>query len=63
MVQVVGNDQQAVKRATCKNCATILEYTPSEVQEYHGKDYSGGADGKEWINCPRCGKQVILRAW
>lgn len=63
MVNIVGTDQQVVKRTTCKNCAAILEYTLSEVKAYHGRDYSGGTDGKEWIDCPRCGKQVILRAW
>jgi RNase P subunit RPR2 len=63
MVQIVGNDPQAVKRTTCRNCAAVLEYTPSEVKEYHGKDYSGGSDGKEWIDCPRCGTQVVLRSW
>lgn len=50
MVQIVGNDPQAVKRTTCRNCAAVLEYTPSEVKEYHGKDYSGGSDGREWID-------------
>lgn len=63
MVQVVGKDQSAVKRVTCRGCASILEYTQSEVKAYHGRDYSGGPDGKEWINCPSCGKEVILRSW
>lgn len=63
MVQVVGKDQSAVKRVTCKSCASILEYTPSEVKKETGRDYSGGSDGREWINCPSCGHEVILRSW
>ena len=63
MAKVIGKDQSAVKRVTCKNCASILEYTNCEVQEYHGRDYSGGPDGQEWIVCPECSKKVILRSW
>lgn len=63
MVKVVGEAPEAVKHATCRNCAAKLEYTPSEVKEYHGTDYSGGPDGREWINCPRCGHEVVLRSW
>ncbi len=63
MVQIVGEDPQALKRATCRNCGAILEYTLSEVQETHGTDISGGPDGCEWIDCPRCKKRVILKSW
>jgi len=31
-------------------------------KEYHGVDYSGGSDGKEWIDCPQCSHEVILKA-
>ncbi len=63
MVQVVGKDQSAVKRVTCKSCASILEYTPSEVKKQEGRDISGGPDGREWIECPVCYTFVILRSW
>lgn len=70
MVQVVGFDETAKSRITCKSsnvtkpgCGAILEYTQRDVQRYDGKDYSGGADGKEWVNCPNCGREVILRSW
>lgn len=63
MVKIVGKDDSAVKHVTCKHCASKLEYTQSEVKEYHGRDYSGGADGKEWIDCPNCSSKVILRSW
>ena len=63
MAKVVGRDESAVKRITCKNCASILEYTLSEVQEYSGIDYSGGPDGCEWVVCPNCGNNAIIRSW
>lgn len=63
MVKIIGEAPEAVKQATCKHCAAILEYTQSEVKRYNGRDYSGGPDGKEWITCPRCVNKVILRSW
>lgn len=63
MVKVVGIAPEAVKQVVCHNCASMLEYTKSEVKEYHGRDYSGGSDGREWIVCPSCGHKVILRSW
>ncbi len=63
MVRIIGEAPEALKYTTCKHCATMLEYTQSEVKEYHGKDYSGGADGQEWIDCPKCSKKVIIRSW
>lgn len=63
MVMVIGKDKNLYKQITCKNCASILEYVNNEVKRYDGVDYSGGADGKEWIKCPSCNKQVIIRSW
>lgn len=63
MVQVVGKDASLVKRITCKNCASMLVYTLSEVKTINGRDYSGGPDGREYIKCPSCNKQVIIRSW
>lgn len=63
MVRIIGVVESAVKQATCNNCASLLEYTQSEVQVYRGTDYSGGADGREWIDCPKCGKMVVLKSW
>ncbi len=63
MVQVVGKDTSVVKRVTCRNCSSVLEYVPGEVKSRSGKDYSGGPDGKEWIDCPCCGKEVTLKSW
>ena len=63
MVQVVGEDPKAFKQVTCEHCAAILQYTLHEVKRRDGKDYSGGADGEEWINCPRCSNKVVLKSW
>lgn len=65
MVGIVdeGPDPSVVKQVVCRGCGAKLEYVPNDVKEQHGRDYSGGPDGCEWIDCPKCSKQVILRSW
>ena len=56
-------DPEVVKCISCRQCGARLEYTPIDVQSVNGTDYGGGPDGQEWIICPNCNKQVIIRAW
>ncbi len=56
-------DPEVVKRVTCGKCGTRLEYVPNDVKRRDGTDYSGGADGEEWVDCPKCGKKAIIRSW
>ncbi len=63
MAKVVGKDEKALKRITCKHCAAILEYEQREVKESHGTDYGGGPDGMEWVDCPNCGDKAVIRSW
>jgi len=63
MAKVVGKDNAAVKRVTCRECASIIEYTQHEVKSVHGTDYGGGPDGMEWVDCPNCGKRAVIRSW
>lgn len=63
MVRVIGEAKKHVEQVCCPNCSSELEYTKSDVKEYHGRDYSGGTDGQEWIDCPRCSHKVVLRSW
>lgn len=61
MVKVVGRDETAVKRVTCRGCASILEYTPSETFEETHYDYGGGSDTYSKITCSKCNKKVTVR--
>lgn len=64
MAKVVGRDESAVKRITCRSCAAIVEYTTQEVQNFwSGTDYGGGPDGADGIICPGCGAQIHTRRW
>ena len=63
MVKIIGTAQEVFKQCTCRNCAAKLEYTLADGKSYAGRDYSGGAYRKVYIDCPCCGKEVILRSW
>ena len=63
MPTVVGKDSSVMKRAVCRQCASIVEYAPIEVKSVNGKDYSGGPDGYDFIDCPCCNSKIILRSW
>lgn len=65
MVRIVddGPDPSVVEHVVCRCCGARLEYVPNDVKTRHGHDYSGGPDGSEWIDCPKCSKQVVLRSW
>ena len=63
MVEIMGFDDSVAKKVTCENCSAVLKYLPKDVKERHGTDIGGGPDGAEWIVCPSCGKNVILRSW
>lgn len=69
MATVVGYDNSAKSRITCKSssyrigCGAIVEYSRLDVKEYRGTDYSGGADGRDWIVCPGCGAEIVLKSW
>lgn len=54
---------EVVKQVVCKSCGVTLEYLPVDVQRYHGTDYGGGPDGREWVKCPNCNKDVTLKSW
>lgn len=56
-------DPKVVKHATCGGCGAQLEFVPNDVERREGTDYGGGPYGTEWVVCPDCGKEVIIRSW
>jgi exosome complex RNA-binding protein Rrp4 len=69
MAQIVGYDDTAKSRVTCKSsryrvgCGAIVEYTRNDVKCYRGTDYSGGSDGRDYLLCPGCSEEITLRSW
>jgi DNA-directed RNA polymerase subunit RPC12/RpoP len=62
-VKVINVNPKRPLKVDCQECGAELEYMPIDVKEYHGHDYTGGADGYKWIDCPNCSKKVILESW
>jgi len=56
-------DPEDFLKKKCPNCFAIIGYVPNDVQSYHGTDYSGGPDGREWVVCPNCKKDITLKSW
>jgi ribosomal protein S27AE len=65
MVKVlrIEPDKSVSKEIICRGCGATLSYVKNDVREYHGTDYGGGPDGREWIICPNCGNDVTIRSW
>lgn len=62
MATVVGKDPSFIKRVTCSNCASIVEYTMSETrEEKRNHDYLGDYDIVRVLNCPSCGKEMQVK--
>jgi predicted RNA-binding Zn-ribbon protein involved in translation (DUF1610 family) len=63
MARVLKEIPLKEKQTVCYSCGHTIAYVLNDVKEYHGTDYSGGPDGREWIVCPNCNKDIILRSW
>ena len=63
MAKVVGKSKKMVKKVTCRNCASIIEYTQREVQSRTYSDYGGGTDSFSYITCPECKEDVEVRGY
>jgi predicted nucleic-acid-binding Zn-ribbon protein len=61
MVTVVGKDINMYLKVSCRNCASELQYTRSEVQTQMQTDYGGGKELHKYITCPTCGNKVRVK--
>jgi RNase P subunit RPR2 len=60
VVEVVGVDEKMLKRSTCKNCASILQYTLNDTVTYTAKDTNGNNEGYRYVTCPKCGTKIHI---
>lgn len=51
------------KKKVCRHCGATIGYHENDIKTYSGTDYGGGPDGQTWVDCPSCGKQIILSSW
>ena len=63
MATVIGKNLQHIKQCTCIECASVVEYTLSEVEDYIHHDYGGGKDTVYYIVCPACGYKIKVNRY
>jgi RNase P subunit RPR2 len=61
MPTIVGKDPEKVRRCTCNNCASILEYTLSETRTRVVFDYSGDSETIRELTCSGCGHVIQVK--
>ena len=61
MAIIVGKDQSMVRRCTCDNCASIIEYTLSETTTRMVSDYIGDLEQIRELACPGCGERITVK--
>jgi hypothetical protein len=63
MVKIVKIEPHSsvVKECICGKCGATLQYTPIEVSEVYIRDYTGGGETYNFINCPNCASRVYVK--
>lgn len=59
MAVVVGIDEHEKKRVTCRHCASIIEYTENDKSTWD-TSCCGDRGTATGLNCPGCGKTIVL---
>ena len=63
MIEIIGKDTTILKRVTCKNCTSVLQYSNVDVKKDYSTDYTGGRDYYSYVQCPCCGNKVVTRGY
>jgi hypothetical protein len=58
MATILGKEPREVRRCTCRNCASIIEYTLSETTTRWVSDYSGDREQIRELQCPGCSSRI-----
>lgn len=58
MATIVGKEPREVRRCTCRNCASIIEYTQSETTTRWVSDYGGDREQIRELICPGCHNRI-----
>jgi DNA-directed RNA polymerase subunit RPC12/RpoP len=60
-IEIVGENEEAKRKASCRKCGAVLLYLPIDVQQKDYRDYSGVSDTSYWIDCPRCRNKIVVK--
>lgn len=61
MARIIGKDEKEMRRVTCRNCASIVEYTMRETVTRWVGDYSGDREQIRELGCPGCGNKIQVK--
>jgi len=61
MATIIGKEPREIRRCSCRNCASIIEYTLSETTTRWVSDYSGDRETIRELRCPGCGNNVEVK--
>jgi RNase P subunit RPR2 len=59
-IEIVGKDEGAKKKTTCKNCASVLVYTDADTKREVHIDYIGDSSAHRILVCPECKERINL---
>ena len=62
MATVIGKNPRLINQTSCRECASIIEYTASELKSYSYKDYGGFSNTDYILICPCCGHDIDISA-
>ena len=60
VAKVVGKAPEHVKRVTCRNCASIIEYTLADTEVRTTPDYTGDCESYRSLICPACQSRISV---
>lgn len=60
MATVVGQERAYLRRCTCRECASIIEYVKSETTTRWVCDYGGDREQIRELRCPKCGNMISV---
>jgi RNase P subunit RPR2 len=61
MATIVGKEPREMRRCTCRNCASIIEYTQNETTTRWASDYGGDREQIRELACPGCGHNIQVK--
>ena len=63
MATIIGKAPSAMRQVTCRECASIIEYTLSETTTRLVSDYSGDREMIRELKCPGCGVAIQVKMY
>jgi DNA-directed RNA polymerase subunit RPC12/RpoP len=57
---IVGKDTTHLKRVTCPECASIIEYAYGEIKIIRSRDFTGREDHDRTLRCPACHFLILV---